>query len=196
MADLHHFDIFPMTSPGDSTLSPSYPQNSNSSTRNDSLLYQRDYSPPVTSASSKRTTPLESMYALRSGPAFSAPREKTILPRSDEYKLLPSHMPPEYHVFDLFPSLLVAWLMRRGKEVKGKKAAKLRAEMLRSAGSHNIPLELSLYLVSLPIVYIYACGYLILTWFSRVPTLQLCRIENRLMIQRQVRCGLDFARTT
>lgn len=163
MADLHHPNVSPMTSPSNSTLSPSDPQNPKSSTRHGSLLYQRSYSasaphllpPPVTSATSKKTTFLEPMHAPRSGPTYSAPREKIILPRGDEGFLLPSHMPPKYHIFDLFPfSLLVAWLTRRGREVKGKKAAKLRAEMRKNAVSHNLPLEISLYLVSLAAVYV------------------------------------------
>jgi putative membrane protein len=76
-------------------------------------------------------------------------REKIILQRADEVHLLPAHMPPKYHIFDLFPfSLLVQYLTKRGKEVKGKKAARLRAKMRKNAVSHNLPLEISLYLVS------------------------------------------------
>ncbi|KAJ7910493.1 Bestrophin, RFP-TM, chloride channel-domain-containing protein [Mycena leptocephala] len=72
-----------------------------------------------------------------------------ILARADEAFLLPGSLPPKYHLFDLFPfSLLVKCLTKRGAELKGKKAARLRAKMASSVGSHNLPLEISLYLSS------------------------------------------------
>ncbi|KAJ7803154.1 Bestrophin, RFP-TM, chloride channel-domain-containing protein, partial [Mycena olivaceomarginata] len=55
------------------------------------------------------------------------------------------------NLFDLFPfSLLVKCLTKRGAEIKGKKAARIRAKMLKvgGEGSHNLPLEISLYLSS------------------------------------------------
>lgn len=64
-------------------------------------------------------------------------------------ELLPARMPPKYHLFDLFPfSLLVKMLTKRGKEVKGKKGARLRAKMRNRNVTHNLPLEISLYLSS------------------------------------------------
>ncbi|KAJ7148784.1 Bestrophin, RFP-TM, chloride channel-domain-containing protein [Mycena crocata] len=98
---------------------------------------------------------LRSSKSLRSirSPVPGEP-QKIILARSDEAFLLPGSMPPKYHLFDLFPfSLLVRCLTKRGKEVKGKKAARMRAKMLmekngQGAGSHNLPLEISLYLSS------------------------------------------------
>ena len=75
-------------------------------------------------------------------------RDKVILSRADEVYLLPSKLPPKYHYFDIFPlSLLVDLLTDRGKTLKGKKAARLRAKMRNKAISHNLPLEISLYLV-------------------------------------------------
>ncbi|KAH7907058.1 Bestrophin, RFP-TM, chloride channel-domain-containing protein [Hygrophoropsis aurantiaca] len=67
--------------------------------------------------------------------------------------LLPAQMPPKYSVFDIFPfSLLVKLLSRRGLEVSGRKAARLRAAGMGrpnpAGGSHNVPLEVSLYLSS------------------------------------------------
>lgn len=63
----------------------------------------------------------------------------------DELYLLPARNPPKFAIFDVFPfSLLVRQLTKRGKDVKGKKAARLRAS---TRESHNIPLEISLYLV-------------------------------------------------
>ncbi|KAJ7474700.1 Bestrophin, RFP-TM, chloride channel-domain-containing protein [Mycena latifolia] len=93
-----------------------------------------------------------SLRSIRS-PAPGEP-QKIILARSDEAFLLPGSMPPKYHLFDLFPfSLLIKCLTKRGREVKGKKAARMRAKMLmekngHGVGSHNLPLEISLYLSS------------------------------------------------
>ncbi|TFK34654.1 Bestrophin, RFP-TM, chloride channel-domain-containing protein [Crucibulum laeve] len=76
-------------------------------------------------------------------------QERIVLPRRDEVYLLPAHLPPKAGIFDLFPlSLLVPLLTKKGKELKGKKAARLRAKMRDSSVSHNLPLELSLYLSS------------------------------------------------
>ncbi|KAI0360743.1 UPF0187-domain-containing protein [Trametes cingulata] len=67
----------------------------------------------------------------------------------DESFLLPARMPPKYHLFDLFPfSLLVHILTKRGKEVKGRKAARIRAKLRSKTVTHNLPLEISLYLSS------------------------------------------------
>lgn len=84
----------------------------------------------------------------------------------DENFLLPARNPPKYHLFDLFPfSLLVHALTKRGKDVKvspmqasvhaealteaeqGKKAARIRAKLRSKTVTHNLPLEISLYLV-------------------------------------------------
>lgn len=66
----------------------------------------------------------------------------------DVDELLPAHMPPKYSYLDLFPfSLLLKPLIRRGKPVKGKKAKRLQAKLNHAAVSHNLPLEISLYLV-------------------------------------------------
>jgi ion channel-forming bestrophin family protein len=70
---------------------------------------------------------------------------------AEPYELLPARNPPQYSCFDLFPfSLLVKFLTHRGKEVKGKKGTRLRAKLRRQAVSHNLPLEISLYLVRFP----------------------------------------------
>lgn len=118
-----------------------------------SLLYQRTYSSapdilpvPVTTPSPRKTKFFQPTHNLL---AHANAREKTILRRTDEDLLLPAHMPPKYHIFDLFPfSLLIRYLTNRGKEIKGKKAARLRAKMRQKTVSHNLPLEISLYLVS------------------------------------------------
>ncbi|KAI8986879.1 Bestrophin, RFP-TM, chloride channel-domain-containing protein [Trametes punicea] len=67
----------------------------------------------------------------------------------EENFLLPARMPPKYHLFDFFPfSLLVHALTKRGKDVKGKKAARIRAKLRSKTVTHNLPLEISLYLSS------------------------------------------------
>lgn len=79
----------------------------------------------------------------------------------DESDLKPARMPPKYSVFDFFPfSLLVKMLTKKGKNVQGRKAARVRASMTgdvkarnaaRNGNSHldcNVPLALSLYLSS------------------------------------------------
>ncbi|KAI5981553.1 Bestrophin, RFP-TM, chloride channel-domain-containing protein [Pisolithus albus] len=79
----------------------------------------------------------------------------------DESDLKPARMPPKYSVFDFFPfSLLVKMLTKKGKNVQGRKAARVRAtmtgdmkarNMARDVNSRldcNVPLALSLYLSS------------------------------------------------
>ena len=76
--------------------------------------------------------------------------ERIVLPVQDELYLMPAYLPPKYGLFDLFPfSLLVGYLSKRGKDIKGKKGARVRAQLKEHSVSHNLPLELSLYLVSL-----------------------------------------------
>jgi len=85
-------------------------------------------------------------------PVTSEPRSPTSgslkgHPGDDSF-LLPARNPPKFAIFDVFPfSLLVRQLTKRGKEIKGKKAARARATMREHIVSHNIPLEISLYLV-------------------------------------------------
>jgi len=105
--------------------------------------------PPVSVGSpGKRTSFLSSIASPRAHQVFKE-KDRMILPRHDEPYLMPAHMPPKYGIFDLFPfSLLVKYLTGQGKEVKGKKGARLRAKLRNQAISHNLPLELSLYLSS------------------------------------------------
>ncbi|KAG6865356.1 hypothetical protein C0991_003208 [Blastosporella zonata] len=117
-----------------------------------SFLYQRSYSSaptlplPATSSSPRKTSFLTPIHEHTHK---TTNREKTILPRGDEGYLLPSRIPPRYHIIDLFPfSLLVKCLTKRGRELKGKTAAKLRARLRNNTVSHNLPLEISLYLSS------------------------------------------------
>jgi len=66
-----------------------------------------------------------------------------------EADLLPARDPPQYSYFDLFPfSLLVKFLTKRGRKLKGKKAALLRAKLHHQSATQNLPLEISLYISS------------------------------------------------
>jgi putative membrane protein len=67
--------------------------------------------------------------------------------------LLPARNPPKTSIFDIWPfSTLVKTLTKRGHAVSGKKAARERAKQGRGKQgdivSHNIPLEITLYLSS------------------------------------------------
>ena len=84
---------------------------------------------------------------VTSEPRSPSSRSFKVRPGDDSF-LLPARNPPKFAIFDVFPfSLLVHQLTKRGKDVKGKKAARLRASMREHIVSHNIPLEISLYLV-------------------------------------------------
>ena len=64
-----------------------------------------------------------------------------------ETELLPARIPPQYSYFDVFPfSLMVKFLIKRGRKIRGKKAARLRAK-LHHPRTENLPLEISLYIV-------------------------------------------------
>ncbi|KZT02826.1 UPF0187-domain-containing protein [Laetiporus sulphureus 93-53] len=72
-----------------------------------------------------------------------------VLATDGEGFLLPAYIPPKYHLLDLFPlSLFVHWLAGRGKDVKGKTAARIRAKLRNKTVTHNLPLEISFYLSS------------------------------------------------
>jgi len=95
--------------------------------------------------------PKESTEGQLPLPVTAEPRSPTSrsakVRQGDDSFLLPARNPPEFAIFDVFPfSLLVRQLTKRGKDVKGKKAARLKAR--ENVVSHNIPLEISLYLSS------------------------------------------------
>ncbi|EAU89262.2 hypothetical protein CC1G_03527 [Coprinopsis cinerea okayama7 len=76
-------------------------------------------------------------------------KSRVILPAEEEMYLFPASNPPKYTIFDLFPfSLLIGFFNTRGHDVKGKKAARIRAKMRSKIISQNLPLEISLYLSS------------------------------------------------
>ncbi|KAH9829833.1 UPF0187-domain-containing protein [Rhodofomes roseus] len=68
---------------------------------------------------------------------------------AEEGFLLPARNPPRYHLLDLWPlSLVVHLLAKRGKDVKGRTAARIRAKLRSKTVTHNLPLEISFYLSS------------------------------------------------
>ncbi|KAJ3568237.1 hypothetical protein NP233_g5846 [Leucocoprinus birnbaumii] len=75
-------------------------------------------------------------------------KKRLTLPVEDEVGLLPGRNPPSHNIMDLFPfSILVPILARHYQSVPGRKAARLRAKLQTMLVSHNLPLELSFYLV-------------------------------------------------
>jgi len=73
-------------------------------------------------------------------------RGNVVLSRDEEaYLLLPAFLPPKYHLLDLFPFSLIMQCLKRGSGTKGRKGLRPKLE---SSVSHNIPLEISLYLSS------------------------------------------------
>ncbi len=115
---------------------------------------QQGLPPPVSIGSpgnrSSFLTGLTGLASAKSPATVAGKRDidRQILQRQDESYLLPAKLPPKYGLFDIFPfSLLINFLTARGREVKGKKAARFRAKLKNVAVSHNLPLEISLYLV-------------------------------------------------
>ncbi|KAH7890240.1 Bestrophin, RFP-TM, chloride channel-domain-containing protein [Phlebopus sp. FC_14] len=103
---------------------------------------------PSTTPGTRQTTFVEPSIRVNGRPQAA---EKISTGPGDDSYLFPAQMPPKYSVFDLFPfSLLVHMLTKKGHDVKGRKAARLRAALRnrRGGSSHNVPLEISLYLSS------------------------------------------------
>ncbi|KAL6300331.1 UPF0187-domain-containing protein [Sparassis latifolia] len=105
---------------------------------------------PVTAKSSNRTAFLD--IRVNSATKSLSDKEKNlgvVTSATEDGFLLPARNPPRFHLFDVFPfSLFVGRLTEAGKDVKGKRAARLRAKMQRETKTHNLPLEISLYLSS------------------------------------------------
>lgn len=88
-------------------------------------------------------------------PATASSRVKSTdkVTNLDEPFLLPARNPPKTSIFDLWPfSTVVRTLTKNGYTISGKKAARERAKQRRGKEgeivSHNIPLEITLYLSS------------------------------------------------
>ncbi|KAK1216396.1 hypothetical protein PQX77_021010 [Marasmius sp. AFHP31] len=105
--------------------------------------------PPATAAGPRTTFAPPNTQSMSTEATTKVHCDNVIKTRDDEKYLLPSDLPPKYHYFDIFPfSLLVNLLVARGKKVEGQKAARVRAKMRNKTISHNLPLEISLYLSS------------------------------------------------
>jgi hypothetical protein len=101
-----------------------------------------------------------------------------------EAELLPARDPPEYSYFDLFPfSLMVKFLTKRGRKVKGKKAANLRAKMQHHSSTQNLPLEISLYIVR------FIFGWSRIFFFSMTPqSSYIAALQSRKAIDAPTTC--------
>lgn len=83
----------------------------------------------------------------RSSSIASARKGKYGFAEDEEVVLLPAAMPPASTLFDIFPfSLMIRFFESKGKDVQGKKAARQRAKS--GVVTRNVPLEISMYLVS------------------------------------------------
>ncbi|KAF8730060.1 hypothetical protein AX14_005754 [Amanita brunnescens Koide BX004] len=128
-------------------------QNS-SSTVQDSNLRQRSQTAYSTMKTLLPVSVASDPSVAEQGPARISPelrrqsiheRGNVVLSREEESDLLPGYMPPTYDLFDLFPFSIIT--RRLAKTRMGRKKAGLRAR-LQSSVSHNIPLEISLYMSS------------------------------------------------
>jgi hypothetical protein len=92
------------------------------------------------------TSPTTSLSYTRTPQSALQNHEK--LNEEDEIYLIPAYKPPNWAILELFPfSLLKGRRWRSAKNATGERAKKIRAKMLNKADQHNIPLEISLYLV-------------------------------------------------
>ena len=91
-----------------------------------------------------RTTPRSQRFAITSPQSPSRGGFPPV--KGEPVHLLPARNPPSTSIMDVFPfSLLGHYLTKKGVEVSGKAAQRQRA---KKAGAQNIPLEITLYLVS------------------------------------------------
>ncbi|KAJ2918117.1 hypothetical protein MD484_g2291, partial [Candolleomyces efflorescens] len=104
---------------------------------------------PTKSTRTRRTSFAATVTSPRSTKSFLKDKKRSVIPAAEEEYLFPASMPPKYSIFDLFPfSLLIGIVSKGGRQVKGKKAARLRMKkLLQKTVSHNLPLEITFYLV-------------------------------------------------
>ncbi|RXW20404.1 hypothetical protein EST38_g5459 [Candolleomyces aberdarensis] len=104
---------------------------------------------PTKSTRTRRTSFAATVMSPKSNKSFLGDKKRSVIPAEEEAALFPASMPPKYTIFDLFPfSLLIGFVSNRGHEVKGKRAARIRMKLLQKTVSHNLPLELTLYMSS------------------------------------------------
>lgn len=112
-------------------------------------LPQQDLPVPVTRGSTGRKATY--LSTCRPPVADGDKREgRMVLELDDEKYLMPAYKPPRWGFLDviLFPAM-VEFMTRHGREMNGRRAGRIRAQMAASQRSHNLPLELSLYIVRL-----------------------------------------------
>lgn len=112
-------------------------------------LPQQDLPVPVTHGSTGRKATY--LSTCRPPVADGDKREgRMVLELDDEKYLMPAYKPPRWGFLDviLFPAM-VEFMTRHGREMNGRRAGRIRAQMAASQRSHNLPLELSLYIVRL-----------------------------------------------
>ena len=85
-------------------------------------------------------------------------KKRSVIPVAEEEFLFPASNPPRYTFFDLFPFSLIGLIANRNQKVKGKKAARIRMRLMKKTVSHNLPLELTLYLVR-SITFVISSGW-------------------------------------
>jgi len=82
-------------------------------------------------------------------PPRTATRHEGALAEEDEIYLIPAYKPPRFQILELWPfSILKGRRIRSAKNAKGERARKIRAKMMNKADTHNLPLEISLYIGS------------------------------------------------
>jgi ion channel-forming bestrophin family protein len=132
-------------------------------------------SPPDTSPS-----PKTSFVYRKSNQMQTSTTEKTHYSShvNEEGFLLPARMPPKFSFLDLFPfSLVVRFLTEKRQHVKGMPYATMRAK--ETPGAQNIPLDISLYLVSIHSrPSLWSRTSLILFCLCRAPMLLSCNTEK------------------
>lgn len=169
---------------GEDTYPPGSPKLERSTSETSGLSKRQGPPFPAPEVPLPTTSPSKKASFFQSSPTVRSQKHRTpseklgsVVGLHDEGFLLPARMPPKYSYFDLFPfSLFVRFLTNDGKQVKGRKAARLRAKK-QTAESQNLPLEISLYLVCDDF-----CAYVMATHrfspISRALTSLLCKPEK------------------
>ena len=111
-------------------------------------LPQQDLPVPQGSVGRKWTYLSAHVSSVAGGdrPQESKREERMVLSLDKEKDLMPAYKPPKWGLLDviLFPAM-VEFMTRRGFEMNGRRAGRIRAR-ISGQRSHNLPLELSLYI--------------------------------------------------
>jgi len=144
---------------------------------------------PTRSALRDRLSPLLPIHSAKSGGGRASATVRPSTGPYDDPPLAPAMNPPRWHMFDIFPfSLFVSHLTKKGVELKGKRAARVRAR-LQTRISHNIPLEISFYLVRVKFTQEEGNASNV---YHRALTSRRYNSANPLMLLQRVRMGNYF----